>query len=105
VKSGKIESALTAVLGVNVNPADNFTLSLEIGLNSNVGIGPYHEKKRDYTVTSLFIMPTLNSSKSHDMIFGKVEGLTRLSFIYRVGDGDMFIPEAPQNVDIKLLQK
>jgi hypothetical protein len=95
-----------AVLGINVHPADNFTISFEIGINSNVGIGPRHEKRRDYTIAYGFpIMPTLVSSNSHDIIFGKAEGLARLSFIYRVGGVDIFVPEAPQNVDIKLLKK
>jgi hypothetical protein len=91
---------LGAVLGVNFNAGDVFTVSYEVGVNTCVGIGPYHERKKAYVYTPGFFMPSLISSKSKDMILGKAEGLMRLSFLYRVGES--YISETPRNVDIKL---
>ena len=93
---------LGAILGVNVNAGDFFTVSIETGVNTCVGIGPYHERKNAYVYTVGFFLPSLISSKSKDTVLGKAEGLMRLSFLYRIGD--TYIPETPQKVDIKLRQ-
>jgi hypothetical protein len=93
---------LGAVLGVNFNAGDFCTVSLETGINTCIGIGPYHERKNAYTYSVGFFLPSGISSKSKDIVFGKAEGLMRLSFLYRVGD--TFVPETPQNVDVKIRQ-
>jgi hypothetical protein len=89
---------LGAVLGLNINTQGPFTMSIEIGVNTCVGIGPLHEKKREYVYAPGFFMPSLISSRARDTIFGKAEGLTRVSFMYRVDD--RFVPVTPHNTDI-----
>ena len=78
-----------AVMGLNINPGKVFTISLEIGLNTTLGFGKHHafdnyvwliRESGGYTVLPYTI------GDSYDRAFGKVEGFSRLSFIFRIGD-------------------
>lgn len=89
-----------AILGININTDTPLSIGFEIGFNACLGIGPFNEKKSDYVITSDFILPSQLSSKSRDVIFAKADAITRISFIYRVGE--TFISEMPNEVDVKL---
>jgi hypothetical protein len=93
-----------AVLGINLNFENQFSMGFEIGINTCLGVGKLKEKAKDYPFVAggYYNIPDIKSS-SIDVAFGKAEILTRLSFMYRVGDE--FISETPQNVDIKLQKK
>lgn len=96
---------LGGILGVNINTGGPFTISFEIGINTGIGIGPFHERIRKYTyynIPGFLVMwlPTRFSSSSKDEIIGKAEAMARLSFMYRFGE--QYIRETPQNVDVKL---
>jgi len=96
---------LGGILGVNINTGSPFTISFETGINTGIGIGPFHERIRKYTyynIPGFLVMwlPTRFSSSSKDKIIGKAEGIARLSFIYRFGE--QYSRETPQNVDVKL---
>jgi hypothetical protein len=85
-----------AVLGININPGDLFTMSFEVGLNTFLGFGRYHVNESKISFINLpggtvGIFPMIPSSNAYDRAFGKVEGLARLSFIFRIEDD--FLPE------------
>lgn len=80
-----------AVFGININTGDLFTLGFEIGVNTALVFG----KHRDTTQSVLFIqdffsgikiIPMITSSNDDDKAFGRIEGFSRISFIFRVGD-------------------
>jgi hypothetical protein len=88
-----------AVLGININPGELFTMSFELGLNTFMGVGRYHVGKYSLNFGNLpghtaSFFPTVPSSSAYDRAFGKVEGLARLSFIFRIEDN--YLPDIIQ---------
>jgi hypothetical protein len=89
-----------AVLGININPGDLFTMSFEIGLNTFMGVGRYHVNESSINFgllpgNTVKIFPAMPSSSAYDRAFGKVECFSRLSFIFRVADNylpDIILP-------------
>jgi hypothetical protein len=79
-----------AVLGININPEKHFTLSFEVGVNTAIGFGRHRDSKQRILVaetsTGIGMMPMLPSRDNADKAFGRIEGFSRLSFIFRVGD-------------------
>jgi hypothetical protein len=82
-----ISLAFGAVVGLNINPGDLFTISFEVGLSTSLGLGKYREAKNMIFIpsspTGAFVYP---SSNAYDRAFGKIEGISRLSFIFRISD-------------------
>ncbi|MDM7985818.1 MAG: hypothetical protein QUS13_00640, partial [Smithella sp.] len=79
-----------AVLGLNVNPVELFTISIEVGVNTAFGFGKHHENEQKILVGNanpgFTIFPMLPNRDYAEKAFGRIEGFSRLSFMFRVGD-------------------
>lgn len=93
---------LGAILGININTGDLFTLSFEAGINIPLLIGQSKtEEKSEYffPLQNIKYYPIPTSDYSGISFTSYVNGLARLSFIFRVGD--TYATETPTVTDGK----
>ncbi|MDM7985817.1 MAG: hypothetical protein QUS13_00635 [Smithella sp.] len=92
-----------AVLGINIYYEGPFSIGFEIGFNACLGIGSHKDSNNQFIIAPGVFIPSINPSLSRTSSFGRVDGFTRICFIYRVGE--IFVSETPRDVDIKLQEK